>query len=1049
MKEYCDLKHAEVVPTRDIGKPPSECFYMPMHGVLKVNSTTTRLRVVFDASARTTSGFSLNETVLPGPSLNPLLSSVILRFRLHLIVMSADISKMFREICLHLDEMDYHRYITTDEEGKTVDCRMKRLTFGVASSPFLATQVLRQLAQTQQAEYPEAAEVILASFYVDDCLAGTDTLEEAVHLREQLNALLATAGMTLRKWRSSSTPLLKTIPEELQEKEPIHSISTPSSCHKALGLHWNTKDDTLHVATPEMAEISNPTKRVIASDVARTFDALGWYAPATILGKLFLQQLWEGQIGWDDPAPEDVIVDWKLWRSELPSLTEHPIQRCYFRRHLKRISVQLHGFADASMKAYGAVVYIRVMYEDTTVEVSLVLAKSRVAPLKTLTIPRLELCGAFTLSKILTVIQDELQIPSSQVFAWTDSSVVLAWLQTSPHKLKVFERNRVEEIRSKIPVQQWRHVPTDSNPADLLSRGVSPKNLLISSLWWDGPPWLVQSPETWPQRLDLNPSEMSQEPTEVVLKVSTESEEIFTRFSSFLRLVRVVAWIYRFANRARKKSTESSNQLMFQEVESAQRIIYHIAQGSIYSPEIQALRGRKAILSSSSILKLNPLLDEDGLLRVGGRLENSSLDFNSRHPIILPRQHRAVKLLVEHVHNTNQHAGPTTTLAILSSTYYIPGVKKLAKLISHQCITCRKSYAKTATQLMGNLPPDRIQPALPFSIVGVDFAGPFTIKRGNPRKPTLSKSYCCLFSCLTSRSTHLELVSDLTTDAFLAAFRRFVCRRGCPSRIFSDNGTNFVGAAGELEGIYQLLADKRFQDQVTRFATARRMEWKFSPSRAPHFGGIWEVEVGRMKKLLRKVIGEHKLTFEELQTVLSEAEATLNSRPLLPLDSQPTDGSIVLTPAHFLIGRSLRALPLRIDLSPDISTTKRWNLCQRLSSELWAHWSKFYLQHLQTRMKWKQNRPNIQTGDVVLVKEDNQFQRAWPMAVVENAVKGSDGKVRVVDVRVAGKTFRRPITRIVPLPLKEDSTITTDSSHQESSHTQETAPSSPREDVQA
>ena len=254
---------------------------------------------------------------------------------------------------------------------------------------------------------------------------------------------------------------------------------------------------------------------------------------------------------------------------------------------------------------------------------------------------------------------------------------------------------------------------------------------------------------------------------------------------------------------------------------------------------------------------------------------------------------------------------------------------------------------------MGQLPADRVQPAPPFSVVGLDFAGPLWWKRGNPRKPTLVKAYSCLYICFITKAVHIELVSDLTSEAFLASLYRFSARTGCPTKVYSDNGSNFIGVQGELRELYQLLQQKKTQDRIHHWASKRRIEWHFSPSRVPHLGGLWEAEVKSMERSLRKVVGTHHLTFEELTTVLAEAEATMNSRPLLPMDSTPADGVPTLTPGHFLIGRPLKAPPVKVDNTFKESALTHWNLVNRLAGDLWARWKRKHLQHLQERTHWK------------------------------------------------------------------------------------------------
>ena len=282
-------------------------------------------------------------------------------------------------------------------------------------------------------------------------------------------------------------------------------------------------------------------------------------------------------------------------------------------------------------------------------------------------------------------------------------------------------------------------------------------------------------------------------------------------------------------------------------------------------------------------------------------------------------------------------------------------------------MTCQKAYARTTAQLMGKLPSSRVTPAPPFTHTGADFAGPFLLKKGHTRKPVKVKGYVCLFVCMTTKATHLELVMDLTSEAFIAALKRFVARRGCPTTLSTDNGTNFIGAQRELAEFYQLISSKAVQNATDRFCTAQEINWTHSPARSPHIGGLWEAAVRSMKTLLTKSVGTHLLSVEELYSILAEVEAVLNSRPLIPLESAPADGIQVLTPGHFLVGRPLRALP-----APDLSQRKIahlrcWNLCQRLTADLWERWSRDYLQQLQCFSKWRRPQKSLQVGDVILL----------------------------------------------------------------------------------
>ena len=310
--------------------------------------------------------------------------------------------------------------------------------------------------------------------------------------------------MTLGKWRSSSVQLLESIPEELREKSNLHIIPAPGDCGKALRIHWDTDKDFLHVATPEFKTNQPSTKRYVSSIIAKIFDMLGWYSPAVLPAKLLLQELWKLKVSWDDPLPENMLQKWKTWLQEIPCITQHSIPRHMGKAFNQVHSRQLHGFCDASLWAYGGVVYLRTLYTDTTISVSIVMSKSRVAPIKPQTIPRLELCGALMLSILLCQVSTDLSLPEDSVYAWTDSAIVLGWLKTHPGRLKVFVAHGVAEITSIVGTSHWRYVDTLSNPADLVSRGVMPAQLIKSSIWWEGPTWLSHSPARWPRRPDIN-----------------------------------------------------------------------------------------------------------------------------------------------------------------------------------------------------------------------------------------------------------------------------------------------------------------------------------------------------------------------------------------------------------------------------------------------------------------------------------------------------------------------------------------------------------------
>ena len=394
VQEYFELKHAEPVPAPDLDKPQHSVFYLPMHAVKKESSTTTKIRAVFDASAKSSSNVSLNDILLVGPTVHSSLIDVLLRFRLHGIALTADVSKMYRAIELIESDRDLHRFVWRSNEDELLkDYRMTRLTFGVSASSFAANMSVKRNASDHALEFPKAADAVESAFYVDDCLAGADSIDEAIDLHHQLLNLFTKGGFLLRKWSSSDPAVLRHISPELRDAQSTHHIPSPEEYTKTLGVEWNANLDHFRLTVASLQDIDNVTKRALISDIAKTFDALGWFSPTIIKAKIMLQRLWESRIGWDDLLPPAIYQSWLRWRSELPLLSGRRISRCYYSKDATVDSMQLHGFCDASEDAYTGVVYIRVQERGGNVHSSLVISNTKVAPIKQLTIPRLELCG--------------------------------------------------------------------------------------------------------------------------------------------------------------------------------------------------------------------------------------------------------------------------------------------------------------------------------------------------------------------------------------------------------------------------------------------------------------------------------------------------------------------------------------------------------------------------------------------------------------------------------------------------------------------------------
>ncbi len=427
-----------------------------------------------------------------------------------------------------------------------------------------------------------------------------------------------------------------------------------------------------------------------------------------------------------------------------------------------------------------------------------------------------------------------------------------------------------------------------------------------------------------------------------------------------------------------------------------------------------ALQRATRLPKSHALSKSTVVLSRYGHLLVNSRVRDPHSPTSPRQLTPLNAKSMLTKLLVRTLHITYSHAGISALASILSSSFYIPNLRNLLKLISRSCSSCQRAYALPLQQRMGMLPSYRTTPAPPFDNTGVDFAGPFVIRQGYTRKPTLIKTYAAVFVCMCTKAVHLELCTSLSTDDFLATLQRFVARRGCPSHIYSDNGTNFLGAREEIRELQKLTESVSTRQAVFNFANSNAIEWHNIHPRAPHFGGLWEAAVKSMKTLLRKNLKPHALQYEELYTLLTDIEAILNSRPLAPLHSDDVAEGTYLTAGHFLVGRPLKAAPTPRPPTGKISSLRRWNLVSRLTSDRWSQWLGTYLASCSQRSKWNHQGRRLAVQDLVYIKDETLKMRDWPLAIIEKVFPGDEGEVRAVQIKCRGKSYRRPANRLIP-----------------------------------
>lgn len=1012
LEEYERLGHMSKVENES---DVENSYYLAHHCVVKEESTTTKVRVVFDGSAKASNGLSINDIQIVGSQLQDDLFDILLRFRKHRYILSADAEKMYRQVLVDPEQRQLQRILWRSNPEEPIQVyELNTVTYGTKAASFLAIRVFVQLALEVEDELPEIAKIIRRDFYVDDLLTGADSKEHAKYIVKHSSQVLARGCFKLRKWTSNEPSILRDVGATGDISDNV--IFSGKDKTKTLGLIWRPSLDILAYEV-RVNDNTRVTKRQILAEIAQIFDPLGLLGPTIVKAKIFMQTLWSERVSWDESLPVELFSWWIEYKKELPLLNNLKIARHVF--CLSSVRIELHGFADASKLAYGACVYVKSHSESGEVKVALLCSKSKVAPLKTQTIPRLELCAALLISKLIRKAKVALDISIDSITYWSDSTIVLSWLKTQPCVLPVFVSNRVAKIQEYADDGEWRHVPTKLNPADCLSRGLQPKALLSESMWWKGPEFLKRSEVEWPEiPANIFIAETNLESiVNLHIRLPSESEfdHIMNRFSDLNKIVNCVAYVKRFIHNIKHRLERITGPISLDEKEKALTCVVKAAQARSFSNEIKALSSGATHLRGR-LSTVNAFIDEHTVLRVGGRLSNSGYSFDKKYPILLASDHVLTKLIIESEHRKLMHAGPQLLLATIRERFWPLGGRSLVKKIVKQCVTCAKANPKIAKFIMGNLPKSRVSPTPPFATTGVDYAGPFLIQNKSGRGCRLVKCWISLFVCFSTKALHIEIVSDLTKESFISALRRFVSRRGKPNQIHSDNGTSFVGANNELMELGEFLT----REHVSLGMSIENLgiDWHFIPAYSPHFGGIWEAGVKSVKYHLRRVASNARLTYEQFYTLLVQIEAILNSRPLTPLSSDPNDLS-PLTPAHFLIGRTFNAVADPTLMHLKEARLSNWQRVQQLQQHWWTRWSKEYVSELQLRSKWRQPYPEIRENTMVLIKEDNVPPAKWRLGRVIANHPGTDNIVRVISVRTATGTIRRTIAKICPLPTEE------------------------------
>ncbi|XP_055589664.1 uncharacterized protein LOC129741877 [Uranotaenia lowii] len=1049
IKEYQEKGYAHEASYEElVSSSPNKSWYLPLNVVLNPKKPG-KVRLVWDAAA-TVSGISLNSQLLKGPDMLVSLPAVINRFRERRIAFGADIREMYHQLQIRKQDRQAQRFLfRADPNERFKTFIMDVTTFGSTCSPCSAQFVKNRNAEEFVKQYPEAVAAITGNHYVDDYYDSADTEDQAVERALQVKYIHSKGGFELRNWVSNTHEVLQRVGDPKAEQIVHFNQDKASDTERVLGIIWDPKEDVFSFSTDHRADIKEylenikkPTKRVVLSCVMGFFDPLGLLAPFTVHGKTLIQDLWRSGCDWDQELSSECFGTWKRWIDLLPLVRTIRIPRCYLGQiHSKDVtSLDLHVFTDASETAYGCVAYFRVTWAGG-IKCSLVMAKSKVAPLKQQSIPRLELMAAVLGAKMHQIIKQNHSFTIHKCYFWTDSQTTLSWIRSDQHRFKTFVAFRIGETQESTNISAWHWVPSKQNIADALTKWGQGPPLDSKSAWFNGPEFFYEPTDQWPKQ-ECSTDVVEDELKSVYLLVheasSTKKVIMVDDISTWKRVLRITATVYRFISNIKRKreglpmlvSKATENQakmlkaklktnqcpLQREELIKAETILWQQAQYEAFPNEVRILKNNlkrkeneslQQLEKSSVLYRLTPVIDDNGVMRMGGRMEQAEhIPFDTKFPIILPKDNLITTRLLQFVHEKCGHGNKETVYNEVCQKFWIPKLRVAIQHVMRECMWCKVYRCKPEVPRMAPLPVQRLSAKLgPFSSVGIDYLGPLEVTVGRRKE----KRWVAVFTCLAVRAVHMEIIYSLSTQSCLMAIRRFISKRGTPEEIFSDNGTNFLGSWNQIR--------KAIDYECAEIVTSPKTKWHFIPPGTPHMGGAWERMVRSVKEALKAFSDGRKLTDEILITTLSEAEDLINFRPLT-YKSQETTGSEALTPNHFL--RVVKPVDIEGD-EVEVADALRdiYKRSLYLADQLWQRWYREYLPTINKRTKWFEERRTLKKDDLVFIVNGNN-KKQWIRGKVEEIFAAPDGRVRQALVRTNVGVHRKSVANLAVLGVNPD-----------------------------
>ena len=1030
--------------------PTRPLYYLSSRIVFKSN----KYRLVIDPSARMSNGESLNSQLLPGPPLQIPLHRILLKFRIHQVCACADLKKMFLQIFLEESCRDYARFLYfSDDPNKPLIYRLRTLAFGFTDSPYVSQAVVRTHAarvrdSTDDPFIHKAALILKETTFVDDISFSVPTSEDAIGVYTAIQTILEGCGFTARKWSSNSTTFINHIPSDLRAPFEKVALNPPNISHyttntskqdtptkttqddvtapsdtdiissnaSLLGMKWCPKTDTLsYCGLASLAQELKPTKRSICSLVAKVgYDPLGLLSSLVLPARKLLKETCDRKLSFSEKLPDDIYKDFVKWSQQLSHLSS-----LTFPRHTPvDDTTTFHVMADGALTAgYGACVFARTK-QGNSYKTNLFFARSRIRPQGEITVARLELKALAFATDLAMEIQTMLNLSADKFFLYSDSTIVLWQLRIKQGDLRPYEARRVAHCLHSG--YTFRKIDTKQNVADLFSRGatvaqikspfyqVGPEFFQLDESLWNLPKQ-ENIPDDFTQgmntqatihlsastnKLDITPLQIKLRPGKLQVAKGKNGELLtharLDRYYHTLRkLLSVTATIFKFTKTVKNKPTQTHLQL----VEESMTYWIKIVQHEHLHEQINQLRQKQQVKKIDKLRHLNPYLNEQGLISLTGRLQDTNLPTFVQHPIVIPHCPLAY-LIIWETHQQHYHGSTGFVLAHTEHRYWILSSKIIAKRVQNACGKCRKFHATRATQIMHPIHPQRAQAGMCFISCSLKFFGPFPLKT-TTNTTTTKQFYCHVYRCQASGAIALDLVYSRTAEEFLLSFKRLVAKYGFPNQLTSDCAPEFKKANLELQHVIQQANEK-----IAKEGEKYRLDWHFLTPYASSSGGFHEVAVREAKYALYKTIGHSTtLTVSQMSTVLAEISAILFDRPLAKSEE---DAGHYITASDLIYGRRLRQCPPGFESTPypnPQAVISRHKERQDLVDRFWRLWKKNYLRSLQVYHKWEQKQPVIYVGQLVTLESQLTKKHCWDTYVIDSIRLGRDGLPRSATLR--------------------------------------------------